>query len=100
MASNKVDTWDMQLVLEGMVRDMWTATSNVNLVDNIGFGDLATHTHDRPQYLRTSEEISLPLPMAPVTVDEKADAWSRKVVFGATARGLFDQGIRYLKQRQ
>ena len=100
MASQKVDTWDMQLVLEGMVRDMWTATSNVNLVDNIGFGGLATHTHDRPQYLRTSEEISLPLPMAPVTVDEEADAWSRKVVFGATARGLLDQGVRYLKQRQ
>jgi len=98
MASQKVDTWDMQLVFEGMVRNMWTATSNVNLVDNIGFGGLATHTQDRPDYLRSSEEISLPLPQVPVGVDERADEWSRKVVFGATASGLVRQAVRYVRR--
>ena len=98
MASQKVDTWDMQLVFEGMVRKMWTATSNVNLVDNIGFGGMATHTQDRPDYLRSSEEISLPLSQVPVEVDERADEWSRRVVFGATAAGLARQAFRYLRR--
>jgi hypothetical protein len=99
MARKQVDTWDMQFVFEGMVRDMFTATSNVNLVDNIGFGASATHTEVQPKFLRVSEEIPLPTLPIPIVVDEQADAWSREVVFGATTSGLFGQGIRYLKQR-
>ncbi len=99
MARDQIDTWDMQLVFLGMERDMLTATSNVNLVDNIGFGDIATHTVERPTYLRQSEDIPLPTRAVPVEVDEKADAWSRKVVFGSTTSGLIGQGIRYVRQR-
>jgi hypothetical protein len=99
MARDGIDTWDMQLVFAGMERNMLTATSNVNLVDNIGWGTGATHTFDKPQYLRQSENIPLPTRPMPVVVDEKADAWSRKVVFGATTTGLIRSAIRYLKQR-
>lgn len=99
MARGQIDTWDMQFVFLGMERDMYTATSNVNLVDNIGFGDLATHTEVRPVYLRTSEDIALPVRDMPVRVDEKADAWSRKVVFGSTTVGLLGQGVRYVRQK-
>jgi len=98
MARQQVDTWDMQLVFEGMVRDMWTATCNVNLVDNVGFGEAATHTERRPQYLRASENLAFPLSHPPVAVDEKADAWSRRVVFEATTKGLVGQGLRYIRQ--
>lgn len=99
MARNQVDTWDMQFVFEGMSREMLTATSNVNLVDNIGFGNAATHTEVRPAYLRVSEDIELPTMPIPVEVDEKADAWSRNVVFGATTSGLVGQGVRYVKSK-
>lgn len=99
MARNQIDTWDMQLVFAGMSRDMYTATSNVNLVDNIGFGSVATHTDVRPGYLRTSEDISLPTAPVAVRVDERADGWSRKVVFGSTTAGLFGQAFRYLRQK-
>ena len=99
MAARKVDTWDMQLVFEGMARNMLTATSNVNLVENVGFGEGATHTQIRPTYLRESENIALPVGDAPVRLDQKADAWSRKVVFNATTKGLIDQSIRYLRRR-
>jgi len=34
-----------------------------------------------------------------VAIDEQADRWSREVVFGATTKGLIDQGLRYLKQK-
>lgn len=99
MARDQVDTWDMQFVFEGMSRGMLTATSNVNLVDNIGFGGTATHTEVKPSYLRTSEEISLPTAPIVVEVDEKADGWSRKVVFGATTSGLVGQAVRYVKSK-
>ena len=97
MARSQVDTWDMQFVFEGMSRGMLTATSNVNLVDNIGFGGTATHTEVKPTYLRTSEEISFPTSPIAVEVDEKADGWSRNVVFGATTSGLFGQAVRYVR---
>jgi len=99
LAKNQIDTWDMQFTFEGMARDMWTATSNVNLIDNIGFGGQATHTEVRPKYLRVSEEIDLPTSVAPVEVDERADAWSRRVVFEATAKGLAGQGYRFLRSK-
>ena len=98
MGSQKVDTWDMQLVFEGMARNMWTATSNINLVDNIGFGEFATHTQERPVYLRPSEDMTFPLKNVPVHVDEQADEWSRRVVFGATATGLVRQAFRYVRR--
>ena len=97
MARNQVDTWDMQLVFEGMSRGMLTATSNVNLVDNIGFGGMATHTEVKPTYLRRSEEIALPTTPIAVQVDEEADVWSGNVVFGATTSGLFGQAFRYVR---
>lgn len=95
VAAGKIDTWDAQLVFAGMARDMYTATSNVNLIDNIGFGGAATHTKIRPHFLRASEDALLPTSPADVAVDEKADAWSRKIVFGATISGLIRKGLRY-----
>ena len=99
MARKQVDTWDMQFVFEGMVRNMLTATSNVNLVDNIGFGASATHTERRPEYLHESENIALPTAPVAVVVDERADDWSREVVFEATAQGILAQSLRYLKRK-
>ena len=99
MVAGKIDTWDTQFAFAGMARDMYTATSNVNLIDNIGFGVTATHTEKKPHYLQTSENISLPTRPVDVAVDEKADAWSREVVFGGTTKGLIRKGLRYLRKR-
>jgi hypothetical protein len=99
MARHEIDTWDFQLVYAGMVNEALTATSNVNLVDNIGWGADATHTADRPSYLRPSEPMALPTAPVPVEVDEQADNWSRRVVFGATFDGLMRGGFRYVRAR-
>jgi len=40
----KIDTWDYQLLLSAWYKNALTATPNVNLVKNIGFGMDATHT--------------------------------------------------------
>lgn len=99
MARGKIDTWDMQAVYMCMARDLLTATANVNLVDNVGWGDAATHTFERPPHVRPSEDIALPVKGIPVALDAKADRWSQAHVFGATTSGLIRQGARYVRQK-
>lgn len=97
IARHEIDTWDYQLTFAGFSQGALTATSNVNLVDNIGWGTDATHTVGRPDFLRPSQDISLPLAIAPVEVDVEADGWTREYVFDATLSGLIGKGVRYVK---
>lgn len=99
LARKEVDTWDGQLVLASMVRRQWTATSNVNLVENIGFDALATHTLEDREELPQPGVMTFPLPQVPVELDERADAWTRAHHFRITPRGIADQAARYLRQR-
>lgn len=101
LARKEVDTWDGQLVYRAMVDGALTATSNVNLVENIGFDSAATHTTVDRGELGPVQELHWPL-KAPtsVLVDKKADAWTRKHHFQATWRGMLSQADRYLKKRR
>ena len=99
LARKEVDTWDGQLVLASMVSHQLTATSNVNLIENIGFGEEATHTLVDRKELRPIEEISLPTAPVKVEIDGKADRWTRKHHFRATWRGIAGQAYTYLGQR-
>jgi hypothetical protein len=100
LARKEVDTWDGQLVLAAMESDQWTATSNVNLIENIGFGLSATHTVEDRDELQPIVPIALPTNPVPVVRDTRADAWTRKNHFQATWRGMLDQADRYLRQRK
>lgn len=100
LARKEVDTWDGQLVLASMVSEQYTVTSNVNLIQNIGFGEDATHTLEDRQELQPIIPISMPLVEVPVELDRKADRWTRQHHFRATWRGMLDQADRYLKQRK
>lgn len=101
LARKEVDTWDGQLVYCSMVTNALTATSNVNLIENIGFDQEATHTIEDRNELLPIEPMTFPLTFPPtVTVDKKADSWTRKNHFRATWRGMLDQGDRYLKRRK
>ena len=99
LARGEVDTWDGQLVLASMANRQWTATSNVNLIRNIGFDELATHTHEDREELPEPEAIALPLAQVPVELDERADAWTRRHHFRATPAGMMGQAGRYLRRR-
>lgn len=100
LARKEVDTWDGQLVLAAMADNQWTATSNVNLIRNIGFDELATHTLVDRQELLPIQPIRLPLEHVPVVHDAMADAWTRKHHFLATWRGMVGQAGRFLKSRR
>ena len=100
LARKEVDTWDGQLVLAAMAEDAWTATSNVNLIENIGFNEQATHTTVDRQELQPVESIRLPMAEVPVEHDSRADVWTRHHHFQATWRGMLGQAERYVKARK
>ena len=100
LARKEVDTWDGQLVLAAMAEDAWTATSNVNLIENIGFNEQATHTTVDRQELQPVESIRLPMVAVPVEHDSRADSWTRQHHFQATWRGMLGQAERYVKGRK
>lgn len=100
LARQQVDTWDGQLVLASMVSHQLTATSNVNLIRNIGFDEHATHTLEDRDELQPVRPIALPTAPVPVELDAKADAWTRHHHFRATWRGMLGQAQTYLNQRK
>jgi len=98
LGRKRVDTWDGQFVLASMEANSWTATSNVNLVENIGFGADATHTHVEVE-TRSVESICLPTRPVEVELDSRADAWVRKHHFNVSMVGFTLMAWRYLKQQ-
>lgn len=100
LGRHEVDTWDGQLVLSSMERNQLTVTSNVNLIENIGFDEEATHTVVDRSELQPVSSIKLPLTDVPVVPDKKADQWTRTHHFQATWRGMLWQAYRFLKRRK
>lgn len=90
-----VDTWDWQLTLAAMVGGQWTATSNVNLVENIGFGADATHTTIGSARLAPPRAVVLPLPEMPVVQDVMADRWATTHHFGGGLLTTADRVRQY-----
>lgn len=99
LGRGEIDTWDGQLVLAAMAQGQFTATSNINLVRNIGFGVGATHTIEDRDELQPIGRAPLPVPDVPIQVDDKADAWTRRHHYRATWRGLSGQAARYLRSK-
>lgn len=99
LARKQVDTWDGQLVLASMVANSWTATSNVNLIQNIGFGEDATHTREDRNELQPLGQAQIPLAPVPLELDVRADHWTLRHHFRAHWRGIFRQAQTYLQHR-
>lgn len=99
MGRGLVDTWDLQATHAAFVSRGLTATANVNLIENLGFGSDSTHTEVRPTYLREAERLTFPL-VHPTSMhtDSVADSWTRKHVLEATWTGIGRQGLRFLRR--
>ena len=76
-----IDTWDYQLNLAQMSAGGLCATANVNLVDNLGFTDEATHTERPSVTVRPSSQLEFPLRHPQVVQDLDADRWYSRQVF-------------------
>lgn len=49
--SKKLDTWDYPFTLTRIVNDGLAVIPTVNLIENIGFNQNATHTQLKPKYI-------------------------------------------------
>lgn len=92
-----VDTWDWQLTLAAMAGSQLTATSNVNLVENIGFGSEATHTRQGAPRMAPATSVPLPVRQVPVSVDRMADAWATRHHFGGSLLTSIDRVRKYAR---
>ena len=90
-----VDTWDWQLTYAAMRNDQLVATSNVNLVENIGFGADATHTRGEAADLDPPQPIELPMEEVPVAWDKGADEWATRNHFGGSVLTSADRLRQY-----
>jgi hypothetical protein len=99
MARGAIDTWDVQAVLTAFAEGGLTATSNVNLIENVGFGAASTHTESRPMYLREVEPMRFPIVHPDrVASDQRSDVWTRRHVLEATPLGLAAQAARFARR--
>jgi hypothetical protein len=76
--NGKINTWDYQWVLCIWKQNGLTATPNVNLVSNIGFGDNATHTTSKKSPDANIPTKSLGKIFHPIQIisNEKADCFT------------------------
>jgi len=58
----QIDTWDYQWLYSIWMRGALNIIPQANLIENIGYGEGATHTtHQAPAFLRAVEPLELPL---------------------------------------
>lgn len=96
-ARGTVDTWDWQVTYAAMAADQLTATSNTNLVENIGFAADATHTKLGSSPLPHVQPWSGSTAEIAVRADRKADAWITRHHYGG---GLLTTADRLRKFAQ
>jgi hypothetical protein len=72
-----VDTWDYRWLYSNWKRNRLTVLPNSNLVLNIGFGEMATHTKDQPWWLPDNIDNSYKVRSlaSKVARDKTADDW-------------------------
>lgn len=86
-----VDTWDWPMNFASIKSGQLTATSNVNLVENIGFDTQATHTTDGEAGLMPVAPARCPSDPVPVLKDRRAERWTRRHHWNATYLGTLDR---------
>jgi hypothetical protein len=76
--AGKIDSWAYPWLISTWYKNGLTATPNVNLISNIGFGEDATHTknkNDKNSNIKTSKLGILKHPKA-IQKNEEADNWT------------------------
>lgn len=79
----KIDTWDIQWFMTVWFNRGYTIIPNTNLIRNIGYGRLATHTKHIPAWFKKLTYGSIPVITHPalIEIDEEADQFSANTLF-------------------
>jgi hypothetical protein len=87
-SSGKINTWDYQLVYMFYRNNYLSITPKYNLVENIGFNGLATHTSGgKPKHVVEMQTLETILPLvhpASVEQNKSADMAVSQIVFSTT----------------
>lgn len=96
---HRIDTWDLQWVAAAMSTGGLTATPNVNLVLNIGWGEGSTHTQLVPDHLQLPRSIDFPLRHPKIEWNSAGDAWTNKYAYQASTKGAVERLGRLIRNR-
>ena len=96
---HRIDTWDLQWVAAAMSTIGLTATPNVNLVENIGWGEGSTHTQLVPDHLQAVRSIDFPLQHPMIEWNSAGDAWTNKHAYQASITGAVERLGRLVRNR-
>ncbi len=78
----RIDTWDAQWVHTVMKADGICITPRVNLIQNIGFDQEATHTTTKVEHARDHEPITFPLRHpSQIRINDKNDTQTMETAF-------------------
>lgn len=95
-----VDTWDFQWIFRCWKHDSVTILPTRTLVENIGFGDGATHTTgDIPEYLKNSDVQPVAFPLLHPAIVKSTPFIDRiiaKTVYSSTPRSMLAGLVRSL----
>ena len=88
--TKRADTWDAQWAFTAWLHDRVCILPAVNLISNIGFGDMATHTtHDSPFANLPRHELEFPLRHpAQIQVHAEADRFTEERMFRAGLKSI------------
>ncbi|MBC9929413.1 nucleotide-diphospho-sugar transferase [Chitinophaga qingshengii] len=83
IATQRLDTWDVQWFLSVWFSRGWTITPNVSLIRNTGYGATSTHTLREPRWFKKIVYGELPAITHPYVrrIDEAADSYAATVMF-------------------
>lgn len=96
---HRIDTWDLQWVAAAMATEGLTATPNVNLVENIGWGDGSTHTQLVPDHLQPVRAVDFPLQHPKIEWNSAGDAWTNRHAYQASTQGALERLGRLVRNR-
>lgn len=98
--SGKLEHWDIKWIFAIWNNEGLSITPNVNLVQNVGFGQDATHTfkHDDKMVVKAIGLDKIIQPLA-ITVNKEADAYLFEHIYRFTNKKKFLYLIELIKRR-
>jgi hypothetical protein len=81
MKNSEIDTWDYQWTFAMWYNNGVSIVPKINLIENIGFGENATHTLLTPNFSTTSFSLSEIVHPSEILINAKADNYVMRKIF-------------------
>lgn len=81
MKNSEIDTWDYQWTFAMWYNNGISIVPKINLIENIGFGENATHTLLAPNFSTTSFSLSEIVHPSEIIINTKADNYVMRKIF-------------------